>query len=72
MKEQNEISEKELNKMEINNPPDAEFKTLVMRMFNEFKRIVDELSDNFKKEIENIKMETKNKREPVRNEECNV
>ena len=32
MKEQIKIPEKELNKMEISSIPDAEFKTLVIRM----------------------------------------
>ena len=32
MKEQNKTLEKELNKMEISNLSDAEFKTLIMRM----------------------------------------
>ena len=36
MKEQSKTSEKELNKMEINNPSVAEFKTLVIRMLKEF------------------------------------
>ena len=35
MKEQNKTSEKELNKMEINNLSDAELKTLVIRMLKE-------------------------------------
>ena len=35
MKEQNKIPEKELNEMEISNPSDAEFKTLVIRMLKE-------------------------------------
>ena len=35
MKEQINTLEKELNKMEISNLSDAEFKTLVMRMFEE-------------------------------------
>ena len=36
MKEQNKTPEKELNKMEISNLSDAEFKTLVIRMLREF------------------------------------
>ena len=40
MKEQNKTPEKELNKMEISNLSDAEFKTLVFRMLKE-------LSGNF-------------------------
>ena len=35
MKEQNKTPEKELNKMEISNLSDAEFKTLVIRMRKE-------------------------------------
>ena len=35
MKKQNKIPEKELNKMEISNLSDAEFKTLVIRMLRE-------------------------------------
>ena len=35
MKEQNKHPEKELNKMEISNLKDAEFKTLVIRMLKE-------------------------------------
>ena len=35
MKEQNKTPEKELNKMEMSNLLDAEFKTLVVRVLNE-------------------------------------
>ena len=35
MEEQIKIQEKELNKLEISNPSDAEFKTLVIRMLRE-------------------------------------
>ena len=35
MKEQIKTTEKELNEMEINTLPDAEFKTLVVRMLKE-------------------------------------
>ena len=35
MKEQNKTPEKELNKMEISNLSDPEFKTLVVRMLKE-------------------------------------
>ena len=35
MKEQMKTKKKELNKMEISNLPDAEFKTLVVRMLKE-------------------------------------
>ena len=47
VKEQNKTPEKELNKMEISNLPDAESKTLVIRMLNELRGRVDELRENF-------------------------
>ena len=45
MKEQNKTSEKQLNKTEITNLSDAEFKTLVIRMLRE----LTEYSNNIKK-----------------------
>ena len=52
MKEQIKTPEKELNKMEISNLSDAEFKTLVIRMLkelsedlNSIKKIQSELKD---------------------------
>ena len=44
MKEQDKAPGKDLNKMEASNPPDAEFETLAIRMFNELRRRVDKLS----------------------------
>ena len=44
MRKQNKAPEKELNKMETSLLPDAEFKTLVIRMFSGFKERVDKLS----------------------------
>ena len=56
--------------MEISNTPDAEFKTLIIRLLNKVRGRIDELSEKFNKEIGNIKMDTENiKKEPVRNEE---
>ena len=60
MKEQDKTTQKELNKMQISNLLDTEFKTLVIRMLNECRGRVDELSENFNKEMGNIKMETEN------------
>ena len=39
MKEQNKTPEKELNKMEISNLSDAEFKALVIRMLKELREV---------------------------------
>ena len=41
VKEQNKTPEKELNKMEMSNPLDAEFKTLVIRMHNELSETIN-------------------------------
>ena len=49
MKEQDKTPEKELNKMETSNLPDAEFKTLVIRMLNELRRRVNELRTSTKR-----------------------
>ena len=57
---QNKTPEKELNKMETGNLPNAQFKTLMIRMVNEQGGGVDELHENFKKEIGDIKMELEN------------
>ena len=46
--------------METSNLPDAEFKTLAIRMLNEFRGRVEKLSENFNEEIGNIKMEIGN------------
>ena len=54
-KEQDKTPEKELNEMEASSLPDAEFKTLVIRMLNELKGRLEELGENFNKEVENIK-----------------
>ena len=51
MKEQNKAPEKELNKMETSNVPDAEFKTLIIRMLSDLKGRIEELSEKFNKEI---------------------
>ena len=51
MKEQIKTPEKELNEMEISNPPDTEFKTLFLRLFKE-------LSEDLNS-IKNIQWETK-------------
>ena len=52
MKRQNKTPEKELNKMEITNLSDAEFKTLVIRMPKE----LTEYDNNIKKTQEEVKV----------------
>ena len=44
MKEQKKFREKELNEMKATKIPDAEFKTMVIRMLKEIKGKMDKLS----------------------------
>ena len=60
VKEENKAPEKELNKIEKNNPLDVEFKILVIRVLHELKGRVDELSEKSNQEIENMKIEVEN------------
>ena len=55
MEEQNKTPVKELKEMETSNLPDAEFKTLVIRMLNELRGRIDQFGEKFSKEIGNRK-----------------
>ena len=59
MKEQNKTPEKELNKMETSNPPDAEFKALVIRMLNKLSDIFNNIKKD-QSEMKNTLTEMKN------------
>ena len=59
MKEQIKTPEKELNKMEINNPSDAEFKTLVIRMLKELSEDLNSIK-KIQSETKDSLIETKN------------
>ena len=63
--EQNQVS----GIIESSNLTDAEFKTLVIKMFNELRRNVYEFSENFDKEVENKNGNGNYKWEPVGNVE---
>ena len=52
MKEQIKTPEKELNEMEIRNLSDAEFKTLVIRMFKELSEDLGSIKIIIKKKIQ--------------------
>ena len=54
MKEQNTSSEKELNKMEISNLSDTEFRTLVIRMLKEISGYFDSRVDKAKNQINDL------------------
>ena len=49
IKDEKKTPETELNKMETSNPSDAEFKTLVIRIFSELRGKADELRTSTKK-----------------------
>ena len=61
LKEQNKTPDKELNKMEITNLSDTEFKTLVIRMLKEFieygnkiKKTQEEMKDTLSETRKNL------------------
>ena len=55
MKEHNKTSEKELNRMEIANLSDAEFKTLVIRMLRELTVHSKSIKEGLKTTLSEIK-----------------
>lgn len=54
-KRQDKTSDKELNKMEMNNIPEAAFKLLVITLINELRGREVELREQFNKVMKNIK-----------------
>lgn len=54
IKEENKTSGKELNKREMSNLPEKEFKVTVIKMLTKFKRRMTN-SEKINKEIENIR-----------------
>ena len=59
MKEQDKIPEKELNEMEITNPSDAEFKTLVIRMLKELIDYGNNIKEEMKVTVSEMKINLK-------------
>ena len=59
IKEWIKTPEKELNKIEIINLPDAEFKTLVIRMFKELNKDLNSIKQ-IQSELKNTLIEIKN------------
>ena len=55
MKEQNNMPKKELNKMERANLPEAEFKTLVIRMLKELIEYGNNIKEEMKVTLSEIK-----------------
>ena len=60
MKKQKESTDKELNKMEISNLPDAEFKTLVIRVLKELSEDLSSIKKKILSEIKDTQIEIKN------------
>ena len=50
MKEQDKITAKSLNEMEISNMPNRKFKVIVPKILNRPEKSVEDLSENFDKE----------------------
>ena len=55
MKEQNKTPEKELNKIEITNLSDAEYKTLVIKMFKKLIEYGNNIKEEMKVRLSKIK-----------------
>ena len=66
MKEQKKTLEKELNKMEISNLSDADFKTLVMRMLQEHSEDLSSIK-KFQLETKDTLIEIKNNLQGINN-----
>ena len=60
MKEQIKIPEKELNKMEISNLSDVEFKTLVIRMLEELREDLNSIKKKIQSEAKDTLIKIKN------------
>ena len=54
MKEQDKITARKLNEMEISNMHDRESKVMVIKILTGLEKRVEDLSENLNKEIENI------------------
>ena len=52
-------SEKELDEMESTKIPDAEFKTVVIKMLKDIRGRMDDFTENLNKEIVRVKKEQK-------------
>ena len=75
MKEQNNMPKKELNKMERANLPEAEFKTLVIRMLKELIEYGNNIKEAMKitlSEIKNNPPETNRKGKEARTQTNNL
>ena len=55
MKEQDKITARDLNEMEISNMPDREFQVMVIKKLSGLEKRVGNLSETLNKELENIK-----------------
>ena len=58
---QNKTAEKELNKTEISNLPDEEFKVIVTKMLTKLRKRMHEYIKNFNKDMENISSKQKSR-----------
>ena len=55
MKEQHKSTERRLNRKEVSNTPDKEFKVMIIKILSGPEKRVEDLSEIHNKEIENIK-----------------
>ena len=67
MKEKNKTPKKELNKMEISNLSDAEFRTLVIRIFKELNEDLYSIKKKIQSKMKDMLIETKNNVQGINN-----
>ena len=55
MKEQDKVVARNLNKTDISNMPDREFKVMIIKILTGFEKTVEDISETLNKEIKEIK-----------------
>ena len=67
MKEQNKVTARDLNEIDINNMPDREFKVIIIRVLPGLEKRVKSMSETHNREIRNDVAETKDSINEMRN-----
>ena len=55
MKEQDKITEKQLNEVEIGNLPQKEFKIMMVKMIQDLRKRMEKMLETFTKDLEELK-----------------
>ena len=55
MKEQDKTPEKQLNEVEIGNPPEKEFRIMIVKMIQDLGKIMEKMQEMLIKDLEELK-----------------